>query len=235
MIGENGEVSTSAAELWTAEYQCQGIPSSTRARPSNVVVDFVAAVRSAKPSAKIALDIGCGTGRNAVYLAEQGFSVKAMDYSAPQVEELRKFVQGHPALDLEAVAADVTKPWPWASSSADIAVDAFCFKHQIENAAIATYVEELRRCLVAGGRFMLFLATRADGYYRQFPATRQFGVGQIIVDPGNGIASRLYSREEVERLFKAFEVLHFAEKESLNVMHGAPYQRSSAVWHFCRR
>jgi hypothetical protein len=137
-------------------------------------------------------------------------------------------------LRLRPVVADVTKRWKFAYSSFDVAIDAFCFKHQIEPKAIATYIAELRRCLTRGGFYMLFLATRDDGYYRQFPTAEQYAVGRIIVDGGNGIFSRLYDRKEIERLFSGFEVVHYAEKKATNEMHGRSYERSSAVWHMRR-
>jgi hypothetical protein len=80
---------------------------------------------------------------------------------------------------------------------------------------------------------MLFLATREDGYYRQFAVPEQNGIGEIIVDSGNGIASRLYMRDEIERLFNDFAVLHYAEKRSENEMHGKTYRRSSGASGIC--
>jgi SAM-dependent methyltransferase len=228
-------IGTSPASSWATEYSRGGIPSSVRARPSNVVTEFLANVWTRLPTAAAALDIGTGTGRNAIFLAEEGFSVKAMDYSAPQVEALQEFARSRPDLRLEALVADVIQPWPWQDASADVAIDAFCFKHQIGMDGIATYIAELTRCLAPGGLYMLFLATREDGYYRQFAVPDQYGVGQIIVDAGNGISSRLYAREEIEQLFTGFDVLHYAEKNAQNDMHGETYQRSSAVWHMRRR
>jgi len=226
---------TSDPALWEVEYKRGGLPSSLRTRPSNVTIDFVKELRRSMPDASTILDVGCGTGRNAVYLAEQGFSVKAIDYCATQIEALQTFVAVRPGLSIESRVGDVTQPWPWVDGAAQAAIDCFCFKHQIETAAITTYIAELKRCLVPGGLFMLFLATRTDGYYGQFDLANQYGVGQIIVDPGNGIASRLYSRVEIEGLFQDFETVHFAEKNSTNVMHGETYKRCSAVWYLRKR
>jgi cyclopropane fatty-acyl-phospholipid synthase-like methyltransferase len=206
-----------------------------RARPSNVVLDFLAATGSLVPPGASALDIGCGTGRNAIYLAEQGYSVMAMDFCAPQIDALVRELRARPNLKVQAVTADVTSRWPWGDASATLAIDTFCFKHVIDPQGIATYIEQLRRCLAPGGVFMLFLATRRDGYYRQFGVAEQFGTGEIILDPGNNIASRLYERDEIEHLFRNFEVLSFREKAGENLMHGARYQRSSAVWHMRHR
>jgi SAM-dependent methyltransferase len=234
MTRTNPAVTTAMSERWADEYRNGGIPSSVRSRPSNVVIEFVTTVRSVCPGATHAFDIGSGTGRNSIYLAEQGYAVNALDYCGPQVDALAAFARSRPDLQLNAVEGSVTQPWPWRDASADFAVDAFCFKHQIEPEAIDVYLRELRRCLRPGGLYMLFLALREDGYYRQFPAPHQHGPGLIIVDRGNDIPSRLYAREEIETLFTGFRALHFAAKISSNQMHGRTYQRHSGVWHLQR-
>ncbi len=43
------------------------------------------------PSGANVLDIGCGEGRNALYLAEQGFTVTAIDISAAGILKLKHF------------------------------------------------------------------------------------------------------------------------------------------------
>lgn len=230
----NRDVLTATPSQWAEEYRRGGIPSSVRSRPSNVVVDFLSTVRKELPAAKRALDIGSGAGRNAVYVAEQGYVVHAIDYSGPQVDALRAVVAARPELKLEATRGSVVEPWPWDDAWADFAIDTFCFKHQIETSGIATYVSELRRCLRPGGLFLLFLAMREDGYYKQFATSQQHGPGLIIVDEGNGIASRLYSWGEVESLFEGFDIVRAEEKISVNEMHGRSYQRRSGVWYLRR-
>jgi len=225
---------TSSAKLWNEEYRTGGIPSSVRLRPSNVVVDFVKTARERDPRASHALDIGCGGGRNSIYLAQQGYTVSAIDFCQPQVERLRQEAQLHPEWQLDAKIGSVTEPWPWPNASADIAIDAFCFKHQIEPAGIQIYLGELRRCLKKGGLYMLFLAMREDGYYGQFAVPQPRGIGLVIVDRGNQIASRLYSQAEIEALFVGFGVVQFNAKVSRNEMHGQMYERHSGVWYFRR-
>ena len=227
-------VGTAAASLWVDEYQKGGMPSSVRVNPSNVVVDFLSTVRSRLPRATEALDIGCGAGRNSFYLAEQGYGVQAMDYCSPQIDLVKANSALRPELRLSATCGSVAERWPWSDACADFAIDAFCFKHQIGTDAIATYISELVRCLRPGGLFMLFLATREDGYYRQSPAAKQYGPGLIIVDQGNAIPSRLYSLQEIVTVFAGFKLLHSEEKSGVNEMHGRNYNRSSLVCHFQR-
>lgn len=222
-------ISSGSSSQWESEYQKGGIPSSIRARPSNVVVEFLEFVRSNLPGAHRALDIGCGTGRNSIYLASQGFDVTAFDFVPSQVDALRAAIDSDPKLKIRATVGDVSATWPCCAEAIDIAVDCFVFKHQIELDTIKHYVEELSRCLKPGGLFMLFFATKDDGYYRQFPTDTQDGYGTIIVDAGNGIASRLYECRDIEAFFSSFELLLFREKVSRNDMHGRTYDRRSGL------
>ena len=44
----------------------------------------------------IALDLGCGSGYQSLALAEQGFSVVAVDTSQQLLDELKSIAAGHP-------------------------------------------------------------------------------------------------------------------------------------------
>jgi len=55
-----------------------------------------------------ALDLACGSGRNALWLAEQGWSVTAVDGAPAAIEILRKRASGR-ALTVDAQVADLEK------------------------------------------------------------------------------------------------------------------------------
>jgi tellurite methyltransferase len=59
------------------------LESSEPDKPSHIVMDFCKIAKD-----KRALDIACGTGRNAVYLAQQGFTVDAVDISEVGLKKL---------------------------------------------------------------------------------------------------------------------------------------------------
>jgi 2-polyprenyl-3-methyl-5-hydroxy-6-metoxy-1,4-benzoquinol methylase len=74
--------------LWTAE------PNSR----------FVAEVGALKPGR--ALDLGCGEGRNAVWLAEQGWAVTGVDFSEVALAKAERLA-GHRSVSVEWVQADL--------------------------------------------------------------------------------------------------------------------------------
>lgn len=58
-------------------------------QPASIVKYFVEQFNNLNPSRR-ALDIACGAGRDAVYLAMQGWQVQALDYSAEAINKLRQ-------------------------------------------------------------------------------------------------------------------------------------------------
>jgi len=67
------------------------------------------------PKTGVALDLACGLGGNAVFLAEKGLSVKAWDISAVAIEQLSLTAKNR-KLDIEAEVRDVVANPPEANS-----------------------------------------------------------------------------------------------------------------------
>ncbi|MGE0711136.1 MAG: class I SAM-dependent methyltransferase [Planctomycetota bacterium] len=72
---------------WDEHYATGQLPWDT-GEPDGHLVDFLASGRVASPGR--ALDVGCGTGTNAIHLAEQGFEVLGVDVSPLAVERARQ-------------------------------------------------------------------------------------------------------------------------------------------------
>jgi SAM-dependent methyltransferase len=229
------EYQIDGSNRWEAEYAKGGIPSSVRNKPSGSVVEFYRYAISAGISSGIALDLGCGSGRNTLFLASRGFDVIALDFTKSVVESLRLLVlkQGLENL-VTALTHDLRTPWPVASGKVAIAIDAFCLKHQIAPEDVASYVREAARVIRSGGLLMVSFAGRADGYYAQFPTATQGGPGLIIIDPGNGIASRLYNIDELADLFAGFHLEYSRTKHDNNEMHGVSFDRETHVIYLRR-
>ena len=60
-----------------------------RTHPSEFLQDWVGKIPTGR-----AIDLACGSGRNALYLAKQGFDVDAVDISAPALDRAQKTAQG---------------------------------------------------------------------------------------------------------------------------------------------
>ncbi len=88
--------------FWEKGYQDRGV--STMGGPNHDIVELAAAL----PIGARVLDLGCGEGRNAFYLAGRGCRVTAVDRSAAGIEKLRALGQ-QTRVPLEAVVADISE------------------------------------------------------------------------------------------------------------------------------
>jgi len=72
---------------------------------------FVAAELESRTPQGRALDLACGEGRNAIWLAEQGWTVTAADFSDVAIERARKLAAGR-GVEVEWLCADLASYEP---------------------------------------------------------------------------------------------------------------------------
>ncbi len=208
---------------WAAEYKKQGIPSSFRKSPSNALVEFMTWLEKQGSQKKFAADLGCGLGRNSFYLANRGFSVTAIDLLQENVDAVNKQAQLE-KLSIRAFAQDVSKEWPIASNSLDIAIDIFCYKHILNKQAQRSYRNELWKALKLNGLYFISLASINDGFYG--PLLKTSPSEKQVTDPYANVSSYLYSMADlIDEFSDQFTVIEASEKSSVSPMHGKDYTR----------
>jgi SAM-dependent methyltransferase len=104
-----------------------------------------------------ALDLGCGTGTNVLYLAQHGWTVVGVDFSPVAIEQARKkarnlsgaaFVQG----DVSQVSRlGIDGPF-------DLVLDVLCF-HSLPADQRQAYAQEVGRLTEPGALFMIWAIT----------------------------------------------------------------------------
>ncbi len=147
------------ADDWNQSYAQQNTPWDT-GRPSQELKRHVE--NGLVPPGK-ALELGCGTGTNAVYLAQRGFQVTALDL-APLAIEVANRRAAEAGVPVDFRTADVSQPVDKISGPRlepfDFVFDRGCY-HCVRRVALAGYmatVEQLTRL----GSLMLVLAGNSD-------------------------------------------------------------------------
>lgn len=88
------------AASWDARFDCAGFTYG--ARPNQ----FVAEMASQIPAGAEVVDLGSGEGRNAVWLAEQGFAVTAIDFAASGLAKTQALARQR-GVSVETARADL--------------------------------------------------------------------------------------------------------------------------------
>ena len=101
-----------------------------------------------------ALDLGCGTGTNVVTLAQRGWDVTGVDFSARAIGAAA--CRGHAQPAWPPTCAEATSPTsPVSIGPFDMILDIGCF-HRLGSTAQARYAGNLDRLLGRRGAFLLY-------------------------------------------------------------------------------
>ena len=98
-----------------------------------------------------ALDVGCGEGVNAVYLAQQGFSVVAVDFVPAALAAGRARAE-QAGVEVELHEGDVLDFE--APSAFDVVLDSGCL-HHLPRRKVSVYRKRLDEWLAPGGDYVL--------------------------------------------------------------------------------
>jgi len=104
------------ASDWDARYAASDLVWS--ATPNQWVTELLGELTPGR-----AVDIAAGEGRNAIWLAERGWTVRALDFSAVAVDRIRALASRRlegAAGSLEAEVADATGPVPGGPDAYDL-------------------------------------------------------------------------------------------------------------------
>ena len=106
-----------------------------------------------------ALDIGCGTGVNSVFMAQHGYGVTAVDFIPAALPFGIKRAE-KAGVKVDFVAADITKYE--TADKFDLIVDGGCF-HGFDERYRLLYRDRLLGWLTVGGQYVLVHFSRGHG------------------------------------------------------------------------
>jgi SAM-dependent methyltransferase len=142
-------------ERWNEKWRERG--AGARAEPNRFLVEDVSELPAGR-----ALDLACGAGRNAIWLAERGWRVTGVDYSEVGLEEARRRASER-GVDIEWILADLTE---WSPPPG--AFDLVCVLYlQLPAAERRLVLQHAAEALAPGGAILVVghdLANLAEGY-----------------------------------------------------------------------
>jgi cyclopropane fatty-acyl-phospholipid synthase-like methyltransferase len=104
-----------------------------------------------------ALDLGCGTGTNAISLAQQGWQVTGVDFVAKPIRTARKKAR-QLQVEVDFRVGDVTQ-LTGIEGPFEFILDIGCY-HSLTSKGMEAYRSSVDRLLSPGGSFMLYVFFR---------------------------------------------------------------------------
>jgi len=178
---------------WNERYREGNLPWDT-GRPSSELQHVLS--RHAIPPCR-ALDIGCGTGTNSVWLAQQGFDVTGVDLAPLAVEraEQRAHVAG---VQARFVVADVLQ-LPDLGEPFGFFFDRGCYD-AVRRGAPEQYAPAVARQLASGGRGLILAGNAREPH-----------------DPGPPVVTEEQIRDELSLAFHILDLHEFRFDEAPGV------------------
>lgn len=170
--------------------------------PSEVVIRWRHA-HLAKPvnSKDRLLDIGCGGGRHTFYLANEGFSVSAIDIADSAINNiLQRAADSDVGIHAQVAAADALDNFAAASFAGAVCYGVYTY---MDEAAILRSLAQIHRLLKPGGTLLLVARARTDwrANYGTTLAPGRVHVDRLAGTPAdseNGLTMTLPNRTQIE-------------------------------------
>ena len=186
---------------------------------------FIKKDQKYKVENKVILDLGCGTGRNANYLAEKENKVIGIEISktALGIAQARARELG---VLVDYRRCDIGEPYDVADSSIDLVLDVTS-SNSLNEQGREIYLKEVNRVLKKGGYFFV-RALCKDGNKNvknllKMSPGREYDT-YIIKEIG--LTERVFSREDFTKMYtKYFKILHLEKKSNYTTFNNRIYKR----------
>ena len=195
-------------KIWQLEHtRLNSIPSMASTEPSSGVISFVEFLREKGiDSPKKVIDVGCGQGRSAVYLAKEGFQVTGIDYIKEALEQTKKLADQN-EVSINLVEDEIDKTWPFEDNYFDIAVDSFSSIDIETKEGREVYRNEMLRTLKPGGYALVMVVSANDELESQMIKESPGAEKNSTIWPDNQKFQKDYDEQELREFYKDFKIL----------------------------
>ncbi|MDO8523896.1 MAG: class I SAM-dependent methyltransferase [bacterium] len=171
-----------------------------------------------------ALDVGCGNGRNLIFLAKEfGMRGVGYDISKTAIEQAKKNAEGLP---LEFSIRSLSELIPLQGESVTLALDMMS-SHVLTRAKREELRGEISRVLKSEGwlffkSFLLDEDAHAKRLLKENPAEEE----GMYIHPEIGVPEYVWTEEELRRFFEPYFAIHRIEKSHKHLhADGSPWKR----------
>ena len=152
-----------------------------------------------------ALDLGCGTGTNMIYLAKRGWETVGIDFSPKAIRVAQRKVK-HRNYNSHFLVDDVTRLRK-VSGSFDFILDMGCY-HNLDSVEQKSYIKNVDRVLNPGGHYLLYV------FFRPSEASTRPGVVEADLSVFNTCFNLYLRQNGLEKDTRPSSWLHFQKRQT---------------------
>lgn len=182
-----------------------------------------------------AVDLGCGNGRNLIYLSEHfGFKGYGVDSAKEAIAQARAHAQ-EKELPLTFAVGSIKDPLPLKDKTQAIVIDAMV-SHILKDAEREAMLGEILRVLRPDGWyfFKTFLLD-GDQHASRLLAEHPGSETHTYIHPEIGVEEHVFSERELHELLEPHFVVHKVHKSHGHMKNGRAFRRRSVTVYAQKR
>ncbi|MBU4314923.1 MAG: class I SAM-dependent methyltransferase [Candidatus Portnoybacteria bacterium] len=157
------------------------------------------------------LDLGCGAGRNLIYLAKKNFNLSGLDLAPEGLKLIKKDLSKN-KIKADLAVGSIYNKFSYQDESFDAIISVQVLQHGTEK-QILKAIDEIKRILKPGGLVFITLCGRlSNGRVRLFlvKTARQIAPNTYKPTKGNeqGLTHFIYNKTLIQKHFKDFKILN---------------------------
>ena len=212
---------------WDREYKNKKLMTGDDKPQSDTLrfLKFMKKEQKFRVEDKVILDLGCGTGRNANYLAEKGNKVIGIEISKTALNQAQESAD-EMGVKVDYRLGDIGLTYDIPSNSIDVALD-ITSSNSLDEVGRENYLKETERVLKPNGYF--FVRALAKDGNKNVKNLLQNNHGQeydTYYIPELDLTERVFSREDFLKMYSQyFKILSLTKKTSYSTMNNRIYKR----------
>lgn len=157
-----------------------------------------------------ALDIGCGEGRHSLFLAQNGYTVDAVDISEKAIEKLQYYAQEYNVSELICPLSGDVRTMDFPESKYDLVVISFVFPF-LRRSDIVSIIQKVKRSVKLKGCTYISALTTDDIEYQNYSKEQEPVEPRTFYSKGLQCYCYFFEKNELKRLFSDFHVIDYTE------------------------
>tara|TARA_B100002051_G_scaffold147570_1_gene139648 strand:- start:13389 stop:14078 length:690 start_codon:yes stop_codon:yes gene_type:complete len=216
------------SKAWDKEYQTNNLVTNST-EPQNDFKKFIKFLRKEQKvdiSTLKVLDLGSGTGKNSIFLAERGANCTGLEISDTAIGLAKKRAAESNLTETTFIKQSFGETFPFSDATFDLALDIMS-SNSLTEAERALYLEEVARTLKPQGFFFVrLLALDGDKHAQTLIKDHPGAESGTYVLPEVGITERVLTRDEFIAYYSPFfNILKLEKNSSYAHVKNTKYKR----------